>query len=193
MSVIAFAGKQTIGTTGTAQPVFGTKTTAATSPTYDQFAGNVTGANPSMTTLTVSSTTGFSKGNVVVVGTATQLANAPFSVGTVFSIASSTSMTVQGLTQSVTSGAYVILNEAAAAVTIIPIVGNTAVLNVGLASTVTATDSSLIYVIPNPTSTTYSYNVFHAETADKSLLYNTSNLWIEGTATDAFVASFVQV
>ena len=71
MPVYSFGGQQTMS--GSAQPVFGTTVAANANPTYDQFAGNVTGANPSTTTVYVNSGYGFQVGQYVVTGTTSQL------------------------------------------------------------------------------------------------------------------------
>lgn len=192
MPNIPFAGVQSIASSSASQPVFGTKTTAAASPTYDQFAGNQTGANPSVTTLAVTATAGFVAGQYIIVATTAQLGSANPNSGRVVNVSSSTGMTVSGLNQSVASGAWVIIAEEAQSITIKPIVGNSAVIYVGSAQTVSSTDASVIDVLPNPSSSVFSYNYFHAETADKSHAYNTSNYWIAGTASDKFVAQFTQ-
>jgi hypothetical protein len=192
MPSYSFAGVQSIASSSASQPVFGTSTTAAASPTYDQFAGNRTGANPSVTTLAVSSTEGFTDGSNILVATTAQLGSANPNVGRVVGIVSTTSMTVSGLNQSVASGAWVILAEEAESITIKPIVGNSAVIYIGTAQTVSSTDASVIDVLPNPTSSTYSFNFFHAETTDKGHAYNTSQYWASGTASDKFVANFTQ-
>lgn len=192
MPSVAFAGVQSIASSSASQPVFGTATTAAALPTYDQFSGNVAGANPSITTLAVTSTAGFNPDQYILVGVTGQLGSANPNIGRVVSVASSTSMTVSGLTQAVPSGAWVILSEQAESVTIKPIVGNSAVIYIGTAQTVSSTDASVIDVLPDASAATYSFNYFHAETADKSLPYNTANYWVAGTADDKFLANFTQ-
>lgn len=187
MPSLAFAGSQTIASSTAGQPVFGTTTTAAVSPTYDQFAGNVTGANPSMTTLTVASTSGFYTGDYVLVAASYQFGVANPNVGQVKNIVSSTSMIVEGLTQSVPNGAYVLLNETAETITVLAKSTNSGSLYIGTAQTISSTDPSLIYIITPSNVTGY-----HAETSGRGHAYNTANYWIAGTVSDVFTASFSQ-
>lgn len=192
MPSIPFAGVQKIASSSASQPVFGTTTTAAAIPTYDQFAGNVQGANPSMTTLAVTSTAGFASGQYILVGLATQLGSVSPNLGQIKSVVSSTSMIVEGLNQNVASGAFVILSEEAQSVTIKPVVGNTAVIYIGSAQNLSSTSSNVLDILPNPTNVTYGFNYFHAETADRGHSYNTSTYWCFGTANDQFLANFSQ-
>jgi len=184
MPSLAFAGSQTIASSTASQPMFGTTTTAAASPMYDQFVGNATGANPSVTTLTVTSTAGFNPGQYVLVAISAQLGSATPNLGRVTAVASTTSMTVAGLTQSVASGAYVILAEAAQSVSVWA-GANTGVLYIGTAYTVSSTDSSVIASL-------YATGLFTTQTTDKGHAYSTAGYWIAGTISDTFIASFSQ-
>lgn len=186
MPSLAFSGSQTIASSSAAQPVFGTTATAAVSPTYDQFAGNVTGANPSMTTLTVASTSGFYPGDYVLVAASYQLGAASPNLGQVKTIVSSTSLIVEGLNQSVPNGAFVILSETAESITIQPKSTNAGSLYIGTSYKTSATDPSVIYVL------SASSSPFHAETSGRGHAYSTANYWIAGTLSDVFTASFTQ-
>jgi hypothetical protein len=185
MPSVPFAGIQTIIATNVGQPVFGTTTTSAASPTYDQFVGNMQGANPSTTVLTVISTKGFNPGQYVLVGISAQLGSANPNLGQVKVVTSSTSMTVRGLNQSVASGAFVILAEAAESITISLSATDAGQMYVGNAYTVSPTDQSVIDTI------TPGYR-FHVETTDTSHAQNTANYWIAGTVNDTFISSFTQ-
>lgn len=175
-----FAGPQTC--TGNPQPAFGTTTTAVVNPTYDQFAGNVTGANPSMTTLAVTSTLGFRTGDYVLV-CAQYPVGGPPNMGQVKTIASSTSMTVQGLTQSVASGSFVLLSAPCEALVIQNLTAAT--LYYGTASTVSSTDSSLLGEL-------FATGVFSSQTTALSHGQNTCEWWINGTAAGTFISSYQQ-
>ena len=174
-----FAGSQTLS--GSAQPAFGTTTTAAVIPTYDRFAGNVTGANPSMTTLSVTSTAGFRAGDYVLVCTQYPV-NGPPNMGQIKSFPTTTSMVVQGLTQSVSSGAFVVLAVPAESITIQDLTAGS--MYVGTASTISSTDASLLAEL-------FTGGVYSTPTTDISHAYNTVDYWVEG-ASGTFVASYSQ-
>jgi hypothetical protein len=188
MPIIPFAGAQTIATTGTAQPVFGTKMNGAGQLAPDPFSGKTgPGSNPSQSILPVASIVGFAKNHRVLVGPI----GGPYDQGSIFALnAVGPTMTVQGLQKAHASGEVVILNEDVSQVTIIPVAGNAGSLYVGNASTVSATDSSLFDIMgpeTNPGQPTYWHN---PPSLGAGGGYKTSEYWIEGTAGDKFMARY---
>jgi hypothetical protein len=177
-----FAGAQTVS--GNAQPIFGTTTTAVANPTYDKFAGNVTGANPSQTTLAVTSTLGFRNGDPILVCALYPVAGVP-NVGWIVQILSATSMTVKGLTQAVASGAFVVLNTQAETVFIQAGFTNAGTLYLCTASTASATDPSLFSELS-------SGGFYSDPSTGNSHAYETVEYWAKGTASDTFIASYSQ-
>jgi hypothetical protein len=166
-------------------PAFGTVTTAAAAPTYDQFAGNVTGANPSQTTLAVSSTGGFRSGDPIIVCTTYPVIGTP-NVGWVVNVLSATSMTVKGLTQAVASGAFVVLSTDAETILIQAIGTITGPIYVGTASSVASGDSSVFYELATA-------GVLSEATSGISHGWKTSDYWLaDATSGDSFLASYSQ-
>lgn len=191
-----FAGVQTI--TGSVQPVFGTSLTTAFTPPPDPFVNNLNpGSNETQVTIVVGSTLGFLTGDNVLVGaTATfkpGLATANADWGTVKKIVDATHMVIQGLKNSHAANEWVILDQPAGNVHIRPVV-TAAAIYLGNASTVGATDPSVIDILPivaaAGTGPTY---VFDAESIGMSQPFQTSEFWALGTANDTFLARFTSV
>ena len=179
--------------TGSAQPIFGTTATAQANPTYDQFSGNITGANKSVTTVNVSSTNGFRTGLGVLCGTSSTLFLGSPNQGYITNVNTSTSsLIIQGLTASVPSGAYVLLNEEVQTVTISPIQGNAGNIYIGRDWTTASTSPQVFSVITNPPTGTYVFNTFQTPTTDKAHAYNTTEFWVNGTVGDKIIVQYTQ-
>lgn len=192
-----FAGVQAIGTTGTAQPVFGTTVSTAFTPPPDPFSNNLNpGSNETQVKVNVASSLGFIVGDYVLVGAAADfkpgLATVMADSGTVKQIVDATHVVVQGLKNTHAAGEFFVLAQDCGFVRIRPIV-NTALLYIGNASTVTATDPSLLDELSITTAGTAPAYVFDAPSIGGSQPYNTHEFWIEGTALDTFLARFTTV
>lgn len=189
MAIRPFAGIQTVAG-GSAQPVFGTKLTAASNYSIDRFTGtNRIGTSTPPIQIEVDSSAGFQVGDRVLVGPAanfTQANRILLDQGTVASIVSATAITVQGLVQNHAIGEYLVLNETASFMRLIPI-SVAASFYVGTDSTASSTDSS-VYATGTPTY--WSPLVLPTATG---CTYQTCEAWLLGTAADTFVASFYQV
>ncbi len=167
------------------RPAFGTVTSAASIPMYDQFAGNVTGANLSQTTLAVTSTVGFRAGDPIIVCTTYPVIGTP-NMGWIASITDSTHLVVKGLTAAVKSGDFVVLNTEAETVLIQAVGTITGPIYVGTASTVSATDPSVFYELVTG-------GVLNEETSGISHAWKTSDYWLaDSTAGDSVVCSYSQ-
>jgi hypothetical protein len=187
MAIRAFNGVQTIAATGTAQPVFGTTLSAASTMRMDQHTLNTKpGSQDSVSLLTVTSAGGFRVGDRVAVGPkANFVVNGVLDTGYISAISGSV-LTVQGLLNVHASGEYVLLNEPASIVNIFPV--NVAdQVYVGTDSTTSSTDGSVFaagspaYWVPFPTTT------------GTGNAYQTMQFWIAGMADDTFVASISQI
>jgi hypothetical protein len=185
-----FFGVQLV--TGSAQPVFGSAVTAAVTPPPDPFSNQLgPGSNETQCSLTVTSTKGFLPGDRVAVGLTAAFnpgivaAGSIPDQGTVKSITSATVMVVQGLKQAhAATGEWCVLNEDAGEVRIRFLGSN--VLYIGVASTVSATDSSVIEVLAPG-------NLFDTTSIGTTQSDQTSAYWGYGTSADSFVAAFKQV
>jgi hypothetical protein len=111
--------------------------------------------------------------------------------GIISAVVDSTHIQVINLTQAHASGEYVVLDECASAVVILPVT-TAHPIYVGTDETVGATDASTfdyIAAIDTPMQPTY----FHSSTTTgNSDAYQTSQYWLLGTAGDTFVARFQQ-
>lgn len=190
----AFAGIQAIG--AASQPVFGTTTTAAVKFAVDRYTGtNTPGTTTPAILIAVTSSTGFQVDDRVQVGpkanfTAANRGNLDH--GTVASIPDSTHITVQGLLQNHASGDYVVLDEPASFVLVLP-VSTAHPLYLGTDETVAANDPSVFDVIAMNSSTTAEPTYWHTSPPNSlGDSYQTSQYWIAGTAADTFVARFHQ-
>jgi len=196
MAGIRSFGVQTMAAAAS-QPVFGTTMSAAGVLIPDQYSGNTNpGSNQSLSYLTLTSVTGFRVGDLVVVGpkasfSAPVLLTAPLDTGTIKKIAGSV-VTVQGLISSHASGEYVLLNEEAAFVYVIPRV-NTALLYLGTASTVAVADASTFDVLPIYTGSGAVPYYHQSSASDRTNPYKTSEFWINGAQNDTFIARYTQV
>ncbi len=187
MAIREFQGVQTVG--AASQPVFGTTLTAASIFATDRFTGtNRPGTTTPPVPLVVASTLGMNVGDRVLIGLKANFTRANYNLldqGTVASIADATHLTVQGLTQNHAVGEYLVLNECASKVDVIPVSINAA-MYLGKSSTVSPTDSSVFaggspqYWANNPTTAT----------GDS---YQTSEFWIYGAAGDTFIGRFDQI
>lgn len=185
MGLRPFAGIQTFGSA--AQPVFGTTLTAAVVPVADFAGESGAGANPTRTTLAVSSTKGFLAGDVIAIGPAASFVPGTPSASTpkqetvrIVSVNSSTGLTVQGINLAHPSTDYVVLAETCSSVSI-QLVSGTHSAYLGNASTVSSSDASVLFVL------TTTYTPIGVQTGDAQV-YNSSEFWISGTSTETFVA-----
>ena len=190
-----YQGVQTIG--AASQPVFGTALTAAITPTVDPHTGtNRPGTTPPPVIISVTSTVGILEGDSVAVGPKGNFTTANRSKldhGVVASIISATQMSVNGLLQShAATGEYVVLDEVASTVHIIP-VSTTAQIFLGTDSTVSGTDLFVFDVIAKVASTAEPTYWHQSLPAGRSDSYQTSQYWLDGTQNDTFLARFTQI
>lgn len=191
----SWQGIQAIG--AASQPVFGTTTTAAVKFAVDRYTGtNTPGTTTPAILIAVTSSTGFQVDDRVQVGPKTNFTAANrgnLDHGTVASIPDSTHITVQGLLQNHASGDYVVLDESASFVLVLP-VATAAVMYLGTDETVAAGDASVFDVLAKLSGAgaeaTYWHQSLPTGRADS---YQTSQYWIAGTAADTFVARFHQM
>jgi len=188
-----FAGVQTVA--AASQPVFGTTLTAATVSPAQTTAGNRPPASAPAQTIAVTSTAGFVQNDRVLVGpkaSFTAALRSTLDEGTVTAIVDSTHMKVVGLTQNHASTDYVVLDEPASFVEVLP-VSTLGPLYLGTDSTVAAADASVFDVIAKVSATTAEPTYWHTSpTNGRSDAYQTSQYWLLGTAADTFVARFHQ-
>jgi hypothetical protein len=110
--------------------------------------------------------------------------------GTVKSITSATVLVIQGLKMShAATGEWVILNEDAGNVHIRPVV-NVAAISIGTGAFVSQT---LIDILPITSAGAAPGYVFDAESIGLSQPFQTSEFWVNGTASDTFLPRFTQV
>lgn len=190
-----FQGVATIG--AASQPVFGTALTAAITPTVDPFTGtNKPGTNPPPVTISVTSTVGFLVDDSIQIGLKANFTTANRSKldhGVISAILSATQMQVKGLLQShAGSGEYVVLDEVASAVHIIP-VNTTAQMFIGTDSTVSGTDLFVFDAISKSASTVQPTYWHDSLPTDNSDTFQTSQYWLSGTQNDTFLARFTQI
>lgn len=192
MPNIGTFGIQTIG--AASQPVFGTTLSAATKIAPDQFTGNTgPSSQPSISYLTLTNPIGFIPGYRIVVAPKNhfeQYVSWGFQdSGTILSISGSV-IKVQGLTMQHASGDYVLVAEDASEVEIVPIAAS-AIMYIGLYSTVSAIDPGVFDVIPALASGAPTY--WHqSREGTGGNTYKTSEFWIAGTNGNTFVARFTQ-
>ncbi len=193
MSVIRTFGIQAIG--AASQPVFGTTLNGAGVLTPDPFAFPPTtgpSANPSISILTVVAVTGLRTGDRVAVAPKTTfvLGGVP-DTGTILAIdISNKKLTVQGLLNAHASGDYVVLDNAAAGVWVIP-VALTGVAYLGQYETVAVGDASTFDRLPiyNGTGVPYVHSIVSGSQFSP---LNLVEYWIQGTNTDTFLARWVE-
>jgi hypothetical protein len=190
MAIRPYQGIQTVASSTVAQPLFGTTLTAASKFSVDRFTGS---NSPGMTTppiaMTVASSAGMQVGDRVLVGLLANFTKANrllLDQGTVASIVDGTHITVQGLLKNHASGEYVVLNETASYIQLIPVTIAGQFL-VGTDSSTSLTDPS-VYAAGTATY----WNPLVQPTAT-GCTYQTCEAWLLGTAADTFVASFYQV
>lgn len=191
MGVRPFFGVVTLA--GTAQPIFGTGVSAAFTPPPDPFmGGNGPGTNQTQVTIAVTSTLGFLTGDKVAVGTAAQfkpgLATSGLDYGTVKKITDATHLVVQGLIRAHASGEWCVLAEEAGNVHLTP-VAVTAIAYIGNASTVAATDPSVMDILPVTSGSPSS--VVDFESIGGSQPFKLTEFWILGSGT--FIPRFTEV
>lgn len=188
-----FAGVQTVA--AASQPVFGTTLTAATVSPAQTTAGNRPPASAPAQTIAVTSTAGFVQNDRVLVGpkaSFTAALRSTLDEGTVTAIVDSTHMKVVGLTQNHASTDYVVLDEPASFVSIVPVAAS-AFMYIGTDSTVSSTDTSTFDVIGKLGGTAVEPTYWSVSpTTGKADSYQTSQYWLDGTAADTFVARFHQ-
>ncbi len=172
-------GAQAIAAAGTAQPLFATAITAKS------VMNSSSGFGIALSTVTVTSTSLFRKGDMVSAGAPGSITD---SGGVVFQIVSSTVMTVQGFNLTHSVGEYVYLATQFNKVWVQVMIGNTGSLYIGTAHTVSATDLSLIYALQAPAATAQLPEFMPNRTMENAAI-QPSEYWIDGTVTgDKFVA-----
>lgn len=190
-----FQGVQTVG--AASQPIFGTALTAAVTPTVDPFTGtNRPGTTPPAVAVNVTSTVGMLVDDSVQVGPKGNFTTAnrgKLDHGVITAIISATQMLVRGLLQAhAATGEYVVLDEVASAVHIIP-VGATSVMYIGTDSTVSGTDLFVFDAISAEAALTQPTYWHDSLPTDNSDSYQTSQYWLSGTQNNTFLARFTQV
>jgi hypothetical protein len=187
-------GLQTVGTTASAIPVFGTTLTAAPVINPDQYTGQIgVGSNRStaVLNLAVGFAAKFRVGDRVVLGTAAQLAQGntvQADGGTVIGVnAGANQITVQGLQRQHVSGEFVILALPVASWTIQYLGSHTLYLAEDSSASNTANSATLIYEM---SSTLNNDNYGLSNIAN---VLETQHLWVAGTAADTFIPSFLMV
>lgn len=198
MAMRPFFGTQTIGGTNP-QPVFGTSVTTAFAPPPDPYSGNLSpGSNETLVTIVVASTKGFWQGDNVLIGPAASFKPgivAPGSIadfGTVKSVVDATHLIVQGLKKAHAASDWVVLDQPAGNIHIRPIV-TAATVYIGNASTLSATDLSLMDELPITAAGAAPGYVFDAESIGMSQPFSTADFWIFGTAADTFLARYTTI
>lgn len=205
MSVIRSFGIQTIASSGASQSLFGTVLSAADTLSPDQFSGNTKpGSNPSLSYLPVVSSLGFRPGDHVAIGP-----KADFVVPTYGSSPNFGSLdtgiikqviqgspndfiVVQNLTVLHASGEYLVLNEPANIVKIVPRI-TTGLLYIGNEETVSSSDRSVIDVIPIYSGAGAVPYFHESKVGDRANSFNLVEYWLRGTATDTFIAYWTEV
>ena len=187
-------GVQTLGSA--AQPVFGTALTAASIFATDRYTGtNRPGTTTPPVTLAVASSIGFQVNDHVQVGPKVNFTTANRKLldhGTVAGIVDPTHISVQGLLQNHASGEYVVLDETASMVQIIP-VGTSNPIYLGTDSTASAADPYIFDVIAQTSTTTSEPTYWHTSpSTGTSDSYQTSQYWVNGTDGNQIVARFSQ-
>lgn len=184
MATRPYAGVQAIG--AASQPVFGTTFTAA----------SVASPSGSPITVQVASTNGIKQNDRVLAGVKANFTPANAALldqGTVASVVDATHLTIQGLAQNHANGEFLVLNEEASFVAIVP-VASVALMYVGNSSTVAAADPSVFDVIGKLSGVAAEPTYWHqSPTTGKGDSYQTSEYWINGTAADTFIARFTQI
>jgi hypothetical protein len=203
MANIRTFGIQTLGTLS--QPAFGTVLTASSTLSPDQFTNKVgPGNNPSLSYFSVLSSIGFKVGDRVIVGPRAQFVNGcsvifnagqtGLDVGTIHQIIPGSpydKFVVQDLKVQHTGDEYILLNEDASNVKIIP-VNVSDLIYVGQWATVSASDPYVFDVI-TPYAGVGNLTYWHdSPTTGGSNTYKTSEFWLLGTAGNTFLARFSQ-
>jgi hypothetical protein len=164
---------------GTAQPLFGTTTTAVINPTPDPHTGFFDPRSQASTgTVAITSIQYFRVGDYIVVGPA----GGPYDSASITSITVGSSpagtIGVKGLTKSHASGEWVILCKPCAAVTV-TFNTTTAILYIAEDNTVASTSLTLIDQIPAQAATSTYHWQYGASNIVNAL--DTSHLWVLGT------------
>lgn len=177
--------------TGTAQPLFGTTTTAAINPTPDRYTGQFDPRSQASTgTVTVTTIQYFRVGDHCQLGPA----GGPYDSCKITSITVGSSpagtIGLQGLTKSHASGEWLILSKACAQITITPDV-TTAVIYIGEDNTVGA--ASLTLIAQFPTAAAASTAVYQIGSPSTGNVVDTPNIWLLGTSGDAIIPSILTI
>lgn len=178
-------GVQTLA--ATPQPVFGTTTTAAVTPTPDQFTGGLTPAsNPSQTVVPITQNI-FRKGDRVLIGASNTFSQGSLIApdgGPVTAInLTASNITVGGLTRPHASGEFVLL---ALPVTQVVIQNLGLLMYLGEDNTVGAGSTTLIQEILANTTVMVPAGGPACENA-----IDTQKLWVTGTAANTFIPSLL--
>ena len=188
-------GLQTIGTTNSAIPCFGTTLTAAPVINPDQYTGQIAATGSNRSTAVLNLTAGFASkfrtGDRVVLGTAAQLAQGNTVAadgGTVIAVnAGANQITVQGLQRQHASGEYVILALPVASWTIQYLGSHTLYLAEDASASNTSNSATLIYEM----SSTLNNDNYGLSNVGNVL--ETQHLWVAGTSGDTFIPSLLTV
>lgn len=165
--------------TTTAQPLFGTTTTAAINPTPDRYTSQFDPRSaPSTGSVTVTSIQYFRVGDHCQLGPA----GGPYDSCKITSITVGSSpagtIGLQGLTKSHASGEWLILSKACASFTI-SFNLTTATLYIGEDNTVASTSLTLIGLVPSQAATsTYAWQYGQSNIVN---CLDTPNIWVIGT------------
>jgi hypothetical protein len=192
-------GIQTIGSSS--QPCFGTTIEAVDSFVVDQFTGNtVPGSNESLSYFQVADVSGFEKGDSVAVGPKTSFEYptagslpAFIDCGTVYAIIAGSPysiLVIQALKNAHASGEYILLNNDAAIVTVIP-VSLSAAAYLGTKSTVSSSDISTFDRLPAYAGTGIPY-VSEIRSGSQFSPLKTSDWWVTGEQDDTFLARWAE-
>ena len=194
MIIRPFLGVQTIG--AASQPVFGTTLSAASTLVTDQFANQylsqASSANPSVSKVTLGSVSGFKTGDrVLIAPKASFVDGGTRDGGTILSIDTvHNTMVVQGLLTVHANGDYIVINNDAAQVWVIP-VALTGVAYLGVFETVASNDPSVFDRLPIYNGTGVPY--VHRDVSGSAFSpFSLSEYWIQGTNTDTFIAGWAE-
>jgi hypothetical protein len=204
VSVIRSFGIQAIASSGASQPLFGTTLAAAGALSPDQFSGNTApGSNQSLSYLPVNSSVGFRPGDHVAVGPKSYFVVPTYGstpnyglldTGIIKEILSGSpddTIVVQGLQNAHASGEYLVLNEPANIVKIIPRI-TTGILYIGNEETVSSTDRSVIDAIPIYGGTGAVPYFHESKVGSGANPFQTVEYWLRGTAADTFLAYWTE-
>jgi hypothetical protein len=187
-----FGGYQSLGVTGTPQPVFGTTLTAAVTAKLD-FQGNPTIQGQQ---INVANALAFNKGDEIkIVETNGTKFETCHIIGVTIGVSPAGTLTLDSLQNNHGSGAFVILAQPCAGVCIQGVDGAAGAIGVGNGSTLTYVGSvpggaNLIWkMMPQPSGQQPPY--FSSTMVYGANPTNTVEYWIVGTANDQYLPSAI--